>query len=87
MKNTFRLLCLLFMMLPGLLFSQTANPAAGMDPVQHQEMVNPDRLLFFIVLGLFIAFILFIIFALSKATSALSNTLGERYKSGTQLTN
>ena len=83
MKRLFSLLLVFLISTPGFLTAQTN--VTGATPVQMKEesLVSPDKLFFFIILGLFIVFILFIIFALSKAASALSDTLGDQYKSKT----
>jgi len=81
MKKYIRISFLSLVLLPGLIYGQTAVTAVSPAPVGNHEIVNPDKLFFFIAFGLPIAFIMFIIFGLSKATSSLSNALGKHYKS------
>ena len=67
--------------IPGILSAQLNNPSVSVPPESGSNVVDPEKFFQFIVVGLGLAFVVFIIFALSRATSALSETLGKRFLS------
>ena len=69
--------------IPGILSAQLNSPSASGPPETGSNVMDPEKFFQSIVVGLSLAFTLFIVFALSRATSALSETLGKRYLSYT----
>ena len=84
MKKKFYLLYAILISIPGIILAQNNQTAVPSVPASENTVVDPDKFLFAIGLGLGILFILFIIFALSRATASLSESLKKEYKSKTQ---
>lgn len=83
MKNKLILFLNFLLLLPGILIAQESTAVEPGNTTTTNSAVDPNRFFYFIILGLCIIFIMFLIFALSKATTVLSKSLGNKYQSKT----
>ena len=80
MKKKFFLLLNFLFPVTEVIFAQANSTVIPSTTESENNVVDPDKFFYFIVLGLCVVFVLFIIFALSRATSVLSKSLGKRYQ-------
>ena len=83
-KKLFLLLNFLFLA-TEVIFAQANSTVIPSATESENNVVDPDKFFYFIILGLCIIFVLFIVLALSRATAALSETLGKRFQKETQV--
>lgn len=84
MKIKFFLLLNFLFLATEVIFAQANSTVIPSTTESENNVVDPDKFFYFIVLGLCVVFVLFIIFALSRATSVLSKSLGNKFQSNSK---